>query len=743
MSTTPSKADIHITADQSYQLHVNGRYVCRGPARGFQQNWPIDAVNIAQYLKTGENLIAIRAYNPGYSNFQYVCHGYAGLLFFGKIGNETIISDETWKCRRQSGIQRSSAPVSMQLFSQEIIDLNEEDPNWMQLGYDDSFWSNGLQSCEWNAMPWHSLSSRDIPLLHENEISPFKQIGEQSGISHKSYTRAYNLSTLRHDEGLQHTKSVYAHGNTEVAATKKGHWRSILFDLEKVHVGSLMLQVDNAIGGEIIDAHFFETIDEESLTPDYAPDAHCRMAFANRLTARPGSFKYSFYHAYGFRYLILTIRDNLEQLIIKPTLRTAVYPHKLTGKFHSSETELNRIWETCAWTQEVCCLDAYVDTPWREQAQWWGDARVQAWNTFHMSGDARLFNRGIRQIAAQTTPDGLTYGHAPTIAHNCILPDFTLIWIITLWDYYWQTGSLAPFMEHIPQILNALDYFEKWTDPDLGLLKHDNRFWLFLDWTELRKDGYSSVYNLWYLYALNKLVKLSNLAGLTDMANTCTLRADRLRIHLNKLITDSGLLRDGYTENGCIDNETSIHAQTLSIMTQLSPANNDAMINKRLLAYLNGTHQTSIHPSAYWITYVYTVLNDSGHAYDVLRDILKRWGPMVAHGTTWENFEPKKGHESHSHAWSAHPIFHLMQIIGGIRQTAPKWESIRYTPLFYGDSANIVIPTPLGNISSKWQRQKSVIKGNLHLPDTMSASVHLMNHKSKAITGSYEYEVEL
>ena len=81
-------------------------------------------------------------------------------------------------------------------------------------------------------------------------------------------------------------------------------------------------------------------------------------------------------------------------------------------------------------------IDAYVDCPWREQAQWWGDARVQAANTFHLSADARMLKRGIRQIAAQEPPNGLTYGMTPTMSHHCILPDYTLTWVMTIWDYY-------------------------------------------------------------------------------------------------------------------------------------------------------------------------------------------------------------------------------------------------------------------------------------------------------------------
>ena len=35
----PSAAPFHITADQAYKLYVNGKYVCRGPMRGHQENW--------------------------------------------------------------------------------------------------------------------------------------------------------------------------------------------------------------------------------------------------------------------------------------------------------------------------------------------------------------------------------------------------------------------------------------------------------------------------------------------------------------------------------------------------------------------------------------------------------------------------------------------------------------------------------------------------------------------------------
>ena len=122
--------------------------------------------------------------------------------------------------------------------------------------------------------------------------------------------------------------------------------------------------------------------------------------------------------------MTVVVRNLTEPLKLRFSFKTVGYPIGTEGHFHCSDPELNQLREACEHTQRICSMDAYIDTPWREQTQWWGDARVQAWNTFAMSGDARLLRRGIHSISQQTTPDGLTYGHAPTIAHHCVLPDF-------------------------------------------------------------------------------------------------------------------------------------------------------------------------------------------------------------------------------------------------------------------------------------------------------------------------------
>lgn len=742
----PKRAPFFITADQSYQLFVNGRYVCRGPARGFQKSWPFDEMDLRPFLHPGENVIAVRAYNPGRSNFQYVHEGFAGLLAAAQWGGVKIVTDSTWKCRRQGGISRGTTPTSLQLFPQESIDLRVEDPAWNQPDFveGDEWVPHEMGSSVWNAMPWHSLEARGLPLLEETLAEPAAGIGIAKGRNAPGWNTDRNLAINRFKEGLAHRACSAAGPVFEFPAAGKGRWTSRLIDFGKVVVGSVLLEIDGAQGGETVETFHGETIDAAGLEPHFVPEAHCRMAFAHRLICREGAQEHPFYHAFGFRYLVLTVRENRRPLRVRLSLRTTLYPLKEKGVLRSSNARLERIWKACAWTERICSMDAYVDTPWREQAQWWGDARVQAWNTFHLDGDPRLLRRGIRQIGMQTAPSGITYGHAPTMAHSCILPDFTLIWMATMWDDYWQTGSTDSFLSQQPALERALAYFEEWTDPKSGLLRFDPRYWLFLDWTDIQREGSSSVYTFWLLYALDRLAALYIVTGRKPSARRCARWAARVRAALRALRGSDGLIGDGILPGGRRNRHCSVHAQTLALMTRLNPADDRALLERSLLPFVRGEADPSIRPSAYWITYVYTELAQRGFGREVLADIERKWAPMADFGSTFEGFASVPGQESHSHAWSAHPLFHLMQILGGIRQSAPAWESLTFAPTFYGDHAEVRVPTPRGEILSSWRREASGhVAGRLVVPQGTRASLRLPAPFPAEISGGKPFDFRL
>lgn len=761
LARVPRKARTRVTADQSYRMWVNGHYVCRGPARGFQRSWPCDEIDLAPWLRAGENVIAIRAHNPGFSNYQYVFSGFAGVLFMGHWdsgpGDEgnaggliEVASDASWRCRCQSGIKRDTQPSSFQLFSQEHVDNRAESDDWMRPGFDaelsdaERVWRAPALSSAWNCEPWHALEPRGIPLLTEAEIVPLRLLGRGTGMSTANCEHTRNVVEVARRELLVHDVCGEADAACLCVPAGAAHegrgFHSYLLDFGHTVVGNLRLRIKGARGGEIIDALFTETIERDETLRTVAPHLHqTQVSLGSRLICRPGGNDHEFYHPYGFRYLVLRVRAATVALEIEPTLRTIAYPLGEQGRFSSSDEALNRIWQACVRTQRVCSLDAYVDTPWREQAQWWGDARVQAWNTFHLVDDPRLLRRGLRCIARQATPDGLTYGHAPTMAHHCILPDFSLIWVITLWDDYWQTGSLEMFRD--PELRCTLAgiwrYFRHWTDTATGLVRFDARHWLFLDWAGLVKTGQPALLSLWLLMALQKTAELHARAGEAGAAEELHRWSVELTRGLLRLRDpEDGLLRDGYSEDGVLLPQKSIHTQTLALMTGLhSSVETRAAAMGVLRQLVSGSTPpapaTAASPSIYWLTYVFSALDTRGGAdeeigREIVAYIRRYWLPMAEHGTTWSQLKDYGGDQSHSHAWSAHPLYHLMQIVGGIRQAAPGWAKVEFRPCFWGGHADVRLPTPRGLIQVKWHRQSDArCRVEIRLPVDVEARVFL------------------
>ena len=131
LSKTPKKAPLFITADKAYKLFVNGEYVCRGPARGYQSHWPFDEVDVAKFLRTGKNWLAVEAYTPGISTFQYLHQTKAGLLCAAAWGDFKLVSDRSWLMRRSPFHAVQTARLSLQIDFQEHVDANLGSQAWI------------------------------------------------------------------------------------------------------------------------------------------------------------------------------------------------------------------------------------------------------------------------------------------------------------------------------------------------------------------------------------------------------------------------------------------------------------------------------------------------------------------------------------------------------------------------------------------------------------------------------------
>lgn len=754
LKSIPAKAPLFITADKAYKLYINGTYVCRGPARGFQKSWPFDEVDVAQYLNKGHNWIAIEAYNPGIGTFQYIHQSKAGILCAAKWKDFLLVSDGEWLMRRSPGrAVTQTGRYSVQQDFQEFFDAGKEDNAWLfkpEVKWENT--ANGLRgepvledirafrsASPFGQPPWETLEPRNIPMLEDTLAVPGEITMTASGKNAEGAENWQNLSWGIYGEyqamkwnkaNLKVSKSK-DFMELEIPASGKDRFTAVAIKMPYYVVAGLLVDINGAKGGEIIDFQHTEIM-ENGIPVMHVPWTACNVAFANRLTLGNGNNFHEFFHIIGFGAFFMVVRNNTVPLKIKISARNSAYPFTMKGEFKCSDKTLNDIHSMCRHTQKVCSLDAYVDTPWREQAQWWGDARVQAKNTFYLDGDPRLLKRGVRSIAGQYAPQGLTYGHAPTIAYQCILPDFALTWILTVWDYYWQTGDISLFHEQWPRIKEVMEYFETPESRSAsGLLKHDRRFWLFEDWSSLYKGEVPTFLNLWYVYTLRYVVKMLKASGLRKEASSINAKADAHEKLCIKLLYDKKrkLFIGGLDEKMKPVGNISVHDQTLAIMNGIVPEAHRNMIDKLLLPYLRDEKlENTATPSSFWCTYVIEEMVKLGYAEDSMEFIRKKWQLMLKNGTTWETFvwTPTNGHST-THAWSSHPSFHLVNILGGIAQEELAWKKISFKPYFAEgiSGCRVVIPSQAGKITAEWKRDGGKIKVHLELPASVSAEVSL------------------
>lgn len=732
-----------ITADKSYRLYVNGEYVCRGPARGYQSHWPYDEVDLAPYLRTGKNWISVEAFQPGVSTFQYLHHNYAGLLVAtGDPALEKAMGKPAM--RRSPGHRTHTARYSLQIDFQEHLDLRQDDRAWIHGPDAPQGWrpdilppaAQKLYSLPFGRAPYDTVEPRGIPMLHESFAPPALPTVQSFGRPHEGYATTENVSWFWNAEGrevrdwrkLEQGAARIEDGHLELSLIPQSdlNYQAIVIPMGEFVLGALEVSVEGAEGGEILDFQHDQWFRDGK--PHFmAPGDGSMVALGNRLILRKGSNHHEFYHPLGFGVVTLIARDVTKPLTVRLRVRKVGYPFTMRGTFECGDETLNAIHAASRHTQQLCAMDAYMDTAWREQAQWWGDARVQARNTFHLDGDARLLARGIRILAGQNV-SGLTPGHAPTSSFWCVLPDFALTWVITLWDHYWQTGDLTLFHERMPRVREVLAYFDT---PEArhpsGLLRYDDRFWLFEDWSDLPKEAVPTFLNLWYVLALRLLDRLHGAAGeRSDYGHRADAHAKLVVAHAFDPAHDcfAPVLDENLKPNG----PPSVHDQTLALLLGLQTASHEHLMQTFLLPYLRDEKLPGAKPSAFWSTYVLEQAIARGHAAEAVAFIRKHWTPMLATGTTWEDFDwQEESGGSACHAWTAHPSFHLVNGLAGVTQSAPSWAAIRFRPAFVPglDHARALVPTPKGDIVAEWRRDGGTVRGSLIVPSGVRVETDL------------------
>ena len=198
------------------------------------------------------------------------------------------------------------------------------------------------------------------------------------------------------------------------------------------------------------------------------------------------------------------------------------------------------------------------------------------------------------------------------------------------------------------------------------------------------------------------------------------------------------------------------HAYALAVIAGICPERDAEFVAERLLPVVRGefpekdkpsnpVFAANTTPSPFFMYYVFEALKMRGRKAEVVDCIRRWWGEFLKWDVTAtpELWERPDGGASACHAWSAHPIVHLHNIILGVTQSALAWKSIRFAPVFMGKSASGKVATPLGEVEVSWARADRAAEVRLVVPKGMTARVLLPGVKRTVKSGRHHWQVKL
>ncbi len=440
-----------------------------------------------------------------------------------------------------------------------------------------------------------------------------------------------------------------------------------------------------------------------------------------------------------FRYVEVAVETGDEPATISDIRsRFSAYPATLKAKFTSSDPALRTIFDVGWRTVRLCSHETYMDTPYWEQLQYIGDARIQALVTLYLSGDDRLVRNAIQQFDESRIPDGITQSRYPTELPQ-LIPPFSLFWIGMQHDVWWYGGDRALAKRYLAGNRSVLDWFNARLAPSglLGPLE----WWNYADWIDgwphgeppFVDGGESAILSLQLALALGEGADLEQAVGSAAVAAEYRARADRLVAAVRTAAWDAakGLVADTSAKT-----TFSQHANALAVLADVVPAAEQKALMQKTLDDESLTQATY-----YFKFYLFRALAKADLAERYL-DQLAPWHTMLGLGlTTWaEKPEPTR---SDSHAWSAHPSLDLLTAVAGIQPAEPGFGRVRLQPsLGTLTSLDAAIPTPKGDVVVSYTREGARLLASVTLPAGVSGTLTWGGRTAALVPGPQRLTLE-
>lgn len=712
LAARPSSFVVHVSGDNRYKLFVNGVLASQGPARGDLEHWNFETVDIANLLTAGTNTLAALVWNEGPTRPEAAISLMTAFILQGNSDNEAIVNtNDTWKALKDDSYSPLTPSTTGYYVAGpgELIRMKDHKIGWEQPTFDDASWQRPrvlLQGVPKGVFTFAPVTWMLVPsALPQMEMTPQRMasVRKATGVQVPAgfpagrvplTVPARTRATLLIDNGVLTNAypTIQFSGGRDAGI-------SIAF------AESLYIRKNEKLGGRVVPG-----------MPKGNRNEIDGKTFVGRRDSivcdgRAASITTLWYRTY--RYVQLVVETREQPLVIEDLFGTFTgYPFRMESTFQSSEPMLSKNVEIGWRTARLCATETYMDCPYYEQLQYFGDTRIQALVTLFNSSDDRLVRNAIRQGDESRFAEGVTMSRYPT-ASTQIIPPFSLWWIGMIHDYYMYRDDPAFVKDRLPGIRQVLSFFSKYQEQD-GSLKN-LPYWVFTDWVSgygwkdgvapIGSDGSSAVVDLQLLLAYQLASELEAGLGVTELSRLYEQRAAQLSKTIEAKYWDTS--KQFYADTREKD-RFSQHTNALAILGGLR---SEHMVD-RLFS------DTTLAPASIYFKYY---LHRAGHAKGKGNDYLSwlaKWNENIQLGlTTWSEMSDVARSRSDCHAWGSSPNIEFYRMVLGIDSSAPGFKRVRIAPQ-PGTLTKVSgsIPHPLGTLAVSCVKEKGKWKVVVDLP---------------------------
>ena len=465
-------ASIAVIAKYTYNLFINGQFVCYGPARTASGYASIDNIDISKFLTEEQNEIALYSLSV---ETKTLCFSEGASYLGCELTVDGVTCDASeFQC----------------FLMKDRVDKVERMSS--QRGYVEVYRQSADRSTFSDCEP-ASLTLREAPQLLERRV-PFSLNEQTEGAAFEKGGVTFDC-TEQWDACLVNFLSACTDGDFyPLKACETVLYRELqkmrfhkdgtekcqytLYDLGKTYSGKIKLQLYVPQ-----DVNLW-VIYDDLLTDEKVYFGREQIIHGLKWTLKKGHYTLYSAEVYTMRYLSLVFDAPIQDVDVS----LIKIENPVEKELEFDDAELAKIYDAAQNTFKQNAYDLFTDCPSRERAGWLCDSYFTAKAERFFTGDnvveRNFLENYLLYAGTEFTHKGILPECFPAVPKhaNDFIPNWILWFVVELDDFVTRTGDVefvGRFHEKLREILSYFQTFEN----EYGFLEQ-LQGWVFLEWSK-------------------------------------------------------------------------------------------------------------------------------------------------------------------------------------------------------------------------------------------------------------------